>query len=741
IPRYYAGEESVYKVPSQITADEASQLRNPSHQADLLVITHEDFYDQALRFASHREQNDSISVFVCDIQDVYDEFSSGLLDPVAIRDFVKYCYDFWVKSPSLLLLFGDGNYDYRNIESKSNKNWIPPFEYDGTNSDRARATDDWFTYVSGNDIYMDLAVGRFPVRTVQEAEAVVDKIIQYESNPDFGWWRNLFTLVGDDEFGGPGSDYEVTHINASEDIAENVIPDKYELRKIYLTEYPEVFSRKPAAQTDFIDQINQGTVWVNFIGHGNHTDLAHERVFERDKNIKMLNNTQKLCFFYAATCHFGQYDIPNDQSAAELLLTSTEGIGSIGCIAASRACNPDPNEALNKQMLNKLLNSDNPLRVGEALAIAKNNNIGFSENNQMYILFGDPSMYLGVPTLKSVITDIQPDTLKALDIFTVKGRIEKQGKAWTDFKGDVFLQCYDSKKQIVYIGDEVELNYALSGNSLFRGQKEITGGEFEFSFIIPKDISYGGTTARISTYFYDKQWDGDGSKELLPVGGSADLVDLEGPEITLYFTGYEDFITGDMVEEDPELVASLEDDKSGVNITEEIGHKIMLYVDDQNPVNITENFQYDKDSYLAGSLQYSLSGLSTGDHTVILKAWDNANNSAQKSIDFEIVPQDELRIEEVLNYPNPMQNSTYFTFKLNKDAEMEIKIYTVSGRLVCALTSLSGLTGFNMIPWDGTDGMGDPIANGVYLYKVKARSYNSESSSKKEKIGKLIIMR
>lgn len=740
IPRYYIVDKSGYKTPSELLEDEISDLRNSANQADLLLITHKDFFDQALQFKSHKEVYDSISVFVCDIQNVYDEFSSGVMDAVAIRDFVKYSYDNWTKKPSMLLLFGDGDFDYRNILSDNDKNWIPPFEYDGDSHNAARATDDWYTYVSGNDTYMDLSVGRFPVQTTQEAQAVIDKIIQYESNPVFGWWKNLFTLVGDDEKGGPGSVNEDTHINATEKIAEKIIPDKYELKKIYLTEYPEILSRKPDVTADLIEQVNMGTVWVNYIGHGNRKVLAHERIFERDRDINKLVNKEKHSFFYAATCHFGRYDKPDEQSGAELLFTSTEGIGAIGVIAASRDCASTPNEALNELVLQELIGTGNSIRIGEALAIAKNKN-SYINNDEKYILFADPSLRLAVPTYNSVITDIQPDTLKALGKFTVRGRIEKNGTPWTGFNGSVFLKCFDSKKNIVYTNEDVTLDYALSGNSIFRGQKENDGSSFEFSFIIPKDISYGGTTARISTYFYNKTGDGNGSRESLPVGGSCDLEDVQGPEITIYFAGYENFITGDMIEENPEMIVSLVDDKSGINITEEIGHKIMLYIDDQDPVNLTQYFQYEKDSYLAGNIHYTLNGLSAGRHTILLKAWDNANNSSQKSVSFEIVPKDELRIKEVLNYPNPMQKSTHFTFKLNKDADIDIKIYTASGNLICTLSSVSGFAGFNMIPWNGRDEMGDPVANGVYLYKLIARSYESGSAFKKEKIGKLIIMR
>ena len=745
-PKRYAVVQGSGQVsPANASRDEVSSLRNSAQGADLLIVTHKDFYDQALRLKDLRENEDSLSVFIADIQDVYDEFSWGLSDPTAVRDFVKYAYERWTTRPSYLLLFGDGDYDYRDILPYPSENRVPVFEYDGLTESGSRASDDWFTTVAGNDSEMDLAVGRLPVQTVSEARRVVDKIIAYETKPILGDWRSLVTMVGDDEKSRYGDENEITHTRASEHIAENVIPPLFNFNKIYLTEYPEEITlegrRKPKARDDLLEQINRGTLLVNYIGHGNEYLWAHEHIFELSRDLPTLRNEGRLPLIYAATCAFAKYDDPAEQSFAEALLNA-EDAGAIAVIAACRFCSAPPNEALNEAFMETLFSESGPTeRLGDALRAAKlvvTNRV----NNEMYHILGDPTMRLGTPMYRAAFTSMQPDTFKALSVVQVEGRVEKDGELWADFNGRIVLKAFDSKKEKTYTTQYgTGLSYRLPGNALFRGEATAENGLFRISFIVPKDISYGGYAGRLHSYFTDGQNDGGGYRDGIKVGGSADLVDTEGPEITLFFTGQENFVSGDMVSEKPELTAVIRDDKSGVNITGELGHKIMLTVNGREKEDVTEYFQYDAGNYLEGRLLYTLSDVGEGEHDLIMKAWDNANNSSAQSLVFSVVHRGELRLEDVLNYPNPVRSSTHFTFKLSQDAEVEIKMFTVSGRLIRRMDGVLCEPGFNMIYWDGRDEMGDELANGVYLYKVIARSRVDGMDLKKEVIERLMVMR
>ncbi|MDZ7293010.1 MAG: T9SS type A sorting domain-containing protein, partial [candidate division KSB1 bacterium] len=261
---------------------------------------------------------------------------------------------------------------------------------------------------------------------------------------------------------------------------------------------------------------------------------------------------------------------------------------------------------------------------------------------------------------------------------------------------------------------------------------------------VPKDITYGGTAGRINLYFFDNTVDGNGFRDNLFVGGTAgNIVDRTGPNINIGFVGVDNFQPGGLVGANPVLRAAISDSISGVNITGEIGHKITLVLDGQNEgrIDITNLFNYDKGSYTHGTVIYPLGDLSEGRHTVEIKAWDNLNNSNTAAVDFVIRPQNRLSLAEVMNYPNPFRSRTTFTFELNFDAEVRIKIFTLSGRLIRTLEMPEGHAGFNMLDWDGRDEDGDELANGVYLYKIIATQLQGETASRAEEIGKLVVAR
>jgi hypothetical protein len=738
---YYAMEGSGFLTPNSMEKDPVSDLRNPVNTGELLILSHRDFYDQALRYKSYKEMNDSMTVYLADVQDVYDEFNGGLLDPTAIRDFVKYAFDHWKIPPSYLLLFGDGDYDYRNILSAADKNWIPPFENNESTTFYASATDDWYTYVSGDDKKMDLSVGRLTVQTPEEAKAVVDKLVQYQSTPYSGDWRSLITVVADDEV-GTGTD-ETMHVEGSEIMASRIIPPLFDLRKIYLTDYPvEIHLRrlKPKAEDDLVAQINQGTFVVNYTGHGNRTVWAHEYVFNQPTDFNRLQNGDRQPLFYAATCEFGLYDDPYGQHFAEELLAAPDR-GGIAVISATRFSNPDPNEDLNQQFMKFLLNPSNPYRMGDAMRLAKLS-AGNTTNNEKYQILGDPSMRLAVPRYRMVFTKMEPDTFKALDLIHVTGEVVRNGSVLNDFNGSLLLKAFDSKKFTTYTtAAGTSLNYVLPGNLLFKGENKIESGKFEARFIIPKDISYGGSLGRLSGYFWNAAADGFGCRDSIYAGGSVPIEDRDGPDIRLSFSQNESFISGDMVSGEPELVASLEDVKSGINLTGEIGHKITLAVDDRPLEDISGYFQYDQGSYLKGKIVNKLSGVGRGLHQLTLKAWDNANNSSSQTVEFQAVSADNLILDKVYTYPNPMFDATHFTFEISQAAEAEIKIFTVDGRLIKRIDRVWVQSGFNMVAWNGMDEEGDGLSNGVYLYKIIAWNRIGGKKIETSAIGKLIVMR
>jgi hypothetical protein len=592
---------------------------------------------------------------------------------------------------------------------------------------------------------MALSVGRLTVQSADEAKTVIDKLIQYQSNPDRGDWRSLITVVADDEVNA-SSYSETEHVIASEILSEDVIPHTFNLRKIYLTEYPvEIRMRrlKPQAEDDIVDQINRGTLIVNYSGHANRTVWATEWVFQQRVDMNRLQNGDRLPLIYAATCEFGLFDDPAEQSFAEDLLAS-KAKGAIAVIGATRFCFASANNELNREFMTALFKDPaTRYRLGDALRIGKLRTAN-TTNNEQYHILGDPSMRLAVPRQPMAFRLMEPDSFKALGLVRVTGEVLQNGSVNTGFTGSILFRAFDSKKATRYVSTmnpSVTMNYLLPGNPIFRGESRVEAGRFEVQFIVPKDISYGGGLGRLSAYVWNENTDGFGYRDSISTAGSSILNDLKGPDIRLWLGRRESFFSGDMVSGDPELTAELEDDKSGINLTGEIGHKITLMLDDQTPIDVSEYFKYDQGSYLKGRLTYQFSGTALGSHRLQVKAWDNSNNSSVQSIEFRTVPSGALTIQKVINYPNPMSDQTQFTFEIKETAEVEIKIFTVDGRVIRKIDRFWALPGFNFMDWDGKDETGDAPSNGVYLYKIIARNRLQGKDVETSAIGKLIVMR
>ncbi len=743
---YLALTEDKFRTPKKIEKDITSNLRDTENGADFVIITHDDFYHQALPLKSLRENCDNLKTDVVKISDIYDEFSWGLFDPVAIRDFLKYAYENWAVPPRYALLFGSGDFDYRNIIDSMDRNYIPPFQtlerYEGD----SRAWDDWYGIVSGDDDLIDIAIGRLPVRSPDHAESIVQKIIDYKNTPDFGDWRNEITLVADDIIGDSNWGVEREHTDGCEFIAREYIPPTFNINKIYLIEYPPVYTasitgiRKPAAQQDIIESINRGCLIINYIGHGRYDLWAHEVVLDMDTDLQKINNGKKQALWIAGTCYFGRFDNPAYECMTEELI-NMEGNGAIAVIAAARLVGSNQNITFNKELYKKLFpTAHHKLRLGDALSAAKNSR-GNYQNDQKLILFADPTMHLANPEYQAKIIDFSPDSIKALSQMRISGKVEKNGEPWNVFNGKILVKSFDSKKRRVYQIDEGNiLKYELPGNTIFRGTASVENGFFDINFIVPKDITYGGQDGRFSLYFWDGQVDGTGYQNNISVGGTEiNLQDRSGPDISLKFNN-NDFEHGGFTNPTPELTIEIADSLSGINITGDIGHNINLTVDDEK-INVTNLFNYYQDSYLSGHIQEQLGPLNEGLHDLVIKAWDNSNNSSELRTQFTVIADDKLVLERLLNYPNPFVHETEFTFWTNSDCEAAIKIYTVAGRLIKKIDHVYAKYGFNQIKWDGLDADGEPIANGVYLYKIYAKAYLNGNKTTAEAIEKLMIIR
>ena len=767
-------KENSYKTP--IFVEELNnQNLHSINPADLIIITHNDFMPQANELANFHQTTNNIDVIVVSVDQVYNEFSGGSQDPVAIRDFVRMLYnkaDNDEQLPKNLLLFGDASFDYKDITS-NNTNFVPTYQsYRSDNIKLSYCSDDFFGMLDENEgsgstlIYdlMDIGVGRIPVQSSTEAEQMVQKIINYSSINSRGNWKNKVCFISDDV----DDNWEVNLLIHADALATKVDTNHLwiNIDKIYTDSYQQVSTaggeRYPDAQQDIIDLIEEGALIVNYIGHGGEVGWASERILELS-DINEFENFNQLSVFVTATCEFSRYDDPNRVSAGEQLLLNPNG-GAISLYSTSRTVNESSAYYIVDALYNYILNSDLNLTMGEIMRLAKNDpSLGITVNKRKFAFLGDPAIKISYPKYdvknkqirllnNNQDKGIPSDTINALSIVKITGETTYGGSDQKiPLNGILNVTVFGKENVQNTLNNngllESPFSYISQKDVIYKGKTTVVNGEFEYSFIVPKDIPMEFGKGKLSYYVNDIELgDGAGNFENFYVGGvnlNAKSDNL-GPEIQLFINDTT-FVSGGYTDDSPSLLGLLFDD-SGINtVGTGIGHDLVAILDGvtNNPYILNDNYESDLNTYQSGRVNFEFSNIEEGPHTLSLKAWDVYNNSSTKQISFIVAKSEEIIIKHLLNYPNPFSNFTRFSFEHNRPNEIIdvlIQVFSVSGKLVKTLSSEIINSGFrdDSIVWDGFDDFGDKLGKGVYIYRVTLKSKND--GSKAEKFEKLVIL-
>ncbi|MFH1569979.1 MAG: type IX secretion system sortase PorU, partial [Gemmatimonadota bacterium] len=738
-PRYVVMQPDRWRRPASISLDQPSDLRRAPHGADWVAIAHADFADAARRLAAWRSEDDRFGppmrAATVDVQDIYDEFSGGLVDPMAIRSFVRYAADHWEPAPAFVLLVGDASLDYKNNTGTSHPNWMPAYQ------DGISMYDEWYVRVDA-DILPDLAIGRLPVQTAAQADGVVDKIVEYEREPEVGPWRSRNLLISDD-LDNPQypDDFESYFLVDAESMARRLLPLDLDLIKLYLGTYPLEGRTKPQARDEFIRLFSEGNLLVTYLGHGNPETLAHEQMFVLSRDIGAIANGHRWPFMYTAASQVGVFDDWTRQSMPEVLLNQPDR-GVVGFISATRVGFHNSNMILARQFYEIMFRSGQlDVPVGPALTAAKQIvqplvDVDSQINIQRYSLLGDPALRLSRPRNRVVLE--MPDTLRALEEVPIQGRVEDaDGTPLDDLAGTAWLQVFDSAASADLEGQP----YIQLGAPIFRCFVEVQGGRFRARLRVPKDITYRGTRGRASAYVWsDAGTFGHdncafGAVQDIALAGTAEGVEVDdtGPAIALGFRGQTGFSSGDFVAPSPVLEAFI-GDPNGINITGETGHEIVLLLDGDTR-KVTEYYHNTGGDYRTGVLEYPLPALEPGTHTVSLKAWDTHNNSARVEAEVRVAEEGDRALADLLFYPNPMDgDSGFFTYILAAPAQqVRIRVFSLAGTLVDELAGEHRL-GYNQVAWTPPT----ELSNGTYLYEV---SVTLETDERLERADRIQVLR
>lgn len=720
---------------------------------EFLIISHPNFMSSAEDLANFHREYDGMSVEVANSEKVYNEFSSGSKNATGIRNFIKMFYDRGVALKYVLLL-GDGSYDNKDILGGGH-NFIPT--YQSANSlipTSSFVTDDYFVMLDdGESVYdgaIDLGIGRIPAATAYEAQLVVDKVKRYYQPAALGSWRNRITFIGDDEDTG-------LHMRQSEELADSVNDNNnaFYTDKIYFDAYVQEVTpsgeRYPDVNTAINERVKDGVLILNYVGHANERFLAHERVLDIS-DINSWSNTNKMPIFVTATCEFSRFD-SDETSAGEYVLLNPNG-GGIGLFSTTRVVYATANFQLSKSFYSFIFDNDKNgehYRMGEVMRLAKTN-IGNSINKRNFSLLADPALKLSFPKYDIVTETINSQdavsgnpTIGALQKVTVSGYVaDAFGIRIDNFNGTLTPTVYDKEIKMRTLGNggETPVEFKVRENVIYKGKSSVKNGDFTFSFVVPKDISYGLGSGKIMYYADNGEVDAQGAFENFNIGGNgSNITDNTGPDIDLFLDS-ENFNSGDKTGSSPVLLANLSDENGINTVGTGIGHDITAVLDDDySRVFVLNNYyQANTDDYTSGSVKYPFNNLSVGKHTLTLKVWDVANNSSEVEIEFEV--SSDLLIREISNYPNPMSDYTYFVLEHNQnDATLDVifDIYDLSGRSIDRFQTKVGSSGgvTNPVRWDLAEST-IAATSGIYIFRAIVRNGDGIISSKS---GKIVIGR
>jgi len=752
---------------------------------DYVIVTPAVFNGAAERLANlHR--NRGLNVKVVNLENIYQEFSSGKQDIGAIRNMIKYVYynaSSADKRIKYVNLFGDASYDYKN-RTPNNTNIVPIMQaydseggIDPTNPNNYSTittfiTDDFYGAMDpaegrfrfDENEGLDIAVGRMLVSSRQQADEMVNKVVEYVDAASYGRWRNEFIVMTDDLDGG-GSEGFVPQMEngVCTPLKEN--RPFVNVRKFHIDSYVQQSSaggqRYPDAKEQFVRAINYGSLVVNYLGHGGEGGMSSERMFEKT-DADNLTNRYKYPLFITASCEVSKFDNPYRPTVGEYTYWNPKG-GAIGLISTTRALYITDAYTFNPRITRELYafgKAEYPA-ISEALRLAK---VGLNNSNlRMICYIGDPALHLAIPKPVIQLTHINDvpvadftGALNSLSYVKLGGMVMNEAgtSVLAGYSGELEVTVFDKDINRTTLGNDplpggaiVITPFTTLGETIFRGNASVSNGRFEFGFVVPRDIRIPVGNGRMSLYSKRTNLpeDHQGYTNDIRIGGvnSNAAVDNTAPKVRLYMND-ESFVSGGITNASPIFLAFLEDEH-GINTASGIGHDIVgiLDGDENNPFIMNDYYETELDNYTKGALRFPFSNLEKGLHTLVFKAWDVYNNLVTAELQFVVVGDEGLTLDKVLNYPNPFVSYTEFWFTHNRPFEpldVQVQIFTVTGKVVKTINQSVTTDGFlcRDIKWDGKDDFGDRIGKGVYVYKLTVRSATTHKTA--EKYEKLVLL-
>ncbi|MBR5640220.1 MAG: type IX secretion system sortase PorU [Muribaculaceae bacterium] len=725
---------------------------------DMVIVTCEKLLPQAEIVAQMHRDNDNLLVHVLDQQNIFNEFSSGTPDPMAIRLMNKMFYDRDTDGKfKYLLMFGSGSYDNRQLLAKNPCNIITYESIVSNDENNSFVSDDFFGFLDDNSgantasDLLRLGVGRIPSASVEEAETDVNKLLNYVNYPDFGSWRNNALFVADYVYGPPEDPSTETFMHESQaegivNLISNDLNTGFISNKVYVNQ----FSKDPSSgfllegRKSMNSLLEDGQFFMTYVGHANPTSLTKEVNLWTTNEAKNASYPH-LPIITTACCDVARYD-GNQRGLMEIMFHHPTG-GAIAMLAATRSAYATGNDALNKAFVTNLFCYNNKGRMttlGEAYMLCKQSfGTATAYNKMMFSLLGDPAMNVYYPKPLFKITKINGKAVGssnissgALQQVTVEAQVMTPDGSAVDetFNGDATLSIYDyKKKETTYNNRDIFFPRRL----LTEVSGRVENGIFIGRAYIPRYTLNPGAMGLMSVYAHrdnsNDMVNGTFEKIILNSYSETNALtvhDSTPPTIdAIYFNNEQDFEICNTVGPISTLYITASDDYAFNNQNAAIGNSMTLKLDG-GKTSITNVKAYSSMSNEGKTLTVEMPlELEPGDHTLQYTVYDIAGNMTTRSLNFGVssTQQAQLTVEQ-----EPAVDVATFNFSsdLNFTPTVDIKLFDSQGVMKWRGNVKAFPFEWNLNSWSGR------LPAGVYTFYGK---FNNGTIYGSTPIGTLII--
>ncbi|SIN66692.1 type IX secretion system sortase PorU [Algoriphagus halophilus] len=728
----------------------SKQLSESNSSSELIIIAPKIFSFSAEKLKSHKIQI-GIPTEVVWIEEIIDHFGYGNQDLTAIRNYIASRYH---HSNSLknVLLFGKGTFDYKG-KLGGRPNLIPTYSSrNSLNPLTTYSSDDYFGMVeigqgswaesSEGDEMMQIGVGRLPVISKEEALVVVNKIIAYESSHEPGFWKKGISFLvddGDNNIHMRDAEKHATYLEENHPFIQQ--------KKLYLDSYEQVTEgtnqKSPQAISALEKTLEEGTLILNYIGHGNETSLTAEEVFTV-ADIRNWPKQKNLALWVTATCEFGRQDSPFFRSAAEELLIASDR-GAIGILSTGRPVFSSVNFSVNEAFIQEAFQSNTSgyQDLGTIFKNTKNKSLK-GPFNRNFSLIGDPSLKLAKPELAVDLISIEDkagNTLNSLpsgQALILKSAIidPVSGATQIGYHGNYQIEIWGGQSDKKSFGDEnPPFSYTESEVVLFRGEGSVLNGELTTEIFIPRKLGEKEFSARIRIIAMENQsnFEAFGTESVLAKESNETVLDREGPSIQLLLNGV-DPVSNSFPS--TSLFAHIDlEDRSGIDISGLLPERqLSVEINGGAPLYLNREFIARNNRFESGYIEILLEGFVEGKNEILINAWDNLGNQSNLSVPFFVKGSEQLKILNHKTYPNPTNEVSNFILEHNRPGEnfqITISIFQTTGQAIFteSLRLTKASARIDDLSWIFLQNQSKYPAKGTYIYKLTLQSETDNSTA------------